>query len=376
MRTIHVGLIGFGYIGKIHTVAYRDIPLCLAQPGVALKLSAVLRSRLDTEKEAMQAAGFEVCTTSPDEFFAQPLDVVDICTPNYLHLGQCRRALERGMAVYCEKPLAMSYAEARLMADLAEKAGVINQVAFVMRYLPAVRQMKALVEAGEIGEVLNFRGHMFHSGYLDPNRPMSWRLRHSQSGGGVFADLGSHLVDLAMYILGEVRAVRAQTRTFIVERPVARGSSEREAVDVDDWALCTLELLSGATGVIEVTRMAAGASQESGFEIYGSRGALIYRESNPDSVFYYNMQNGEWRSGLSRLPDPSGERPIAQIYPTSKYSQGMLTNAHLAAEADLLLNIAENKPSTNNFRSAARVQQVVEAVYLSAKAGGEVYKLE
>lgn len=376
MKTINVGLIGFGYIGKVHTIAYRDIPLCLSRPSVKANLTAVLRSQLDTEKEAMQAAGFEVCTTSPDEFFAQKLDVVDICTPNYLHLEQCRRALERGMAVYCEKPLAMSSEEARLMADLAEKAGVINQVAFVMRYLPAVRQMKTLVEAGEIGEVLNFRGHMFHSGYLDPNRPMSWRLRHSQSGGGVFADLGSHLVDLAMYILGGVRAVRAQTRTFISERPVTKGSLEREAVDVDDWALCTLELLSGATGVIEVTRMAAGASQESGFEIYGSRGALIYRESNPDSALYYNLSKGEWLSGLSHLPAPSGERPIEQIYPSSKYSQGMMTNAHLAAEADLLLNIAENKPSANNFRSAARVQQVVEAVYLSAKAGGEVYKLE
>ena len=376
MRTINVGLIGFGYIGKIHTIAYRDLPLCLGQAGVAPNLAAVLRSQLETEKEAMQAAGFEVCTASPDEFFDQPLDVVDICTPNYLHLEQCRRALERGMAVYCEKPLAMSYEEARLLADLAEKAGVINQVAFVMRYLPAVRQMKTLVEAGEIGEVLNFRGHMFHGGYLDPNRPMSWRLRHSQSGGGVFADLGSHLVDLAMYILGGVRAVRAQTHTFIPERPVSRGSPECERVDVDDWALCTLELLSGATGVIEVTRLAAGASQESGFEIYGSRGALIYRENNPDSVFYYSLQKGEWLSGLGRLPAPSGERPIEQIYPTSKYSQGMMTNAHLAAEADLLLNIAENKPSTNNFRSAARVQQVVEAVYLSAKAGGEYQRLE
>lgn len=376
MRTINVGLIGFGYIGKIHTIAYRDLPLCLGQAGVAPNLAAVLRSQLETEKEAMQAAGFEVCTASPDEFFDQPLDVVDICTPNYLHLEQCRRALERGMAVYCEKPLAMSYEEARLLADLAEKAGVINQVAFVMRNLPAVRQMKTLVEAGEIGEVLNFRGHMFHGGYLDPNRPMSWRLRHSQSGGGVFADLGSHLVDLAMYILGGVRAVRAQTRTFISERPVSRGSPECERVDVDDWALCTLELVSGATGVIEVTRMAAGASQESGFEIYGSRGALIYRESNPDSVFYYSLQKGEWRSALGHLPTPSGERPIEQIYPTSKYSQGMMTNAHLAAEADLLLNIAENKPSTNNFRSAARVQQVVEAVYLSAKAGGEYQRLE
>jgi len=375
MKTINVGLIGFGFIGKVHTIAYRAIPLCISRPAVTANLTALLRSQLETEREATQAAGYGLCTTSPDEFFAQPLQLVDICTPNNLHLEQCRRALEAGVAVYCEKPLAMSFEEARHLADLAKKAGVINQVAFVLRYVPAVRQMKALVEAGEIGEVLNFRGHMFHGSYLDPNRPMSWRLRQSESGGGVFADLGSHLVDLALYILGGVKTVRAQTRTLISERVIAKGGAEREKVDVDDWALCSLELASGASGVIEVTRMAAGASGQSGFEIYGNRGTVIYHESNPDSVRYYNLQKGEWINAPSYLPTPSGERPIDQIWPSAKYSQGMMTNAHLACEVDLLLNIAENKPSSNDFASAARVQQVVEAAYLSASQDGAVYKL-
>lgn len=375
MKTINVGLIGFGFIGKVHTIAYRDIPLCISQPAVTANLTALLRSQLDTEREAMHAAGYDLCTTSPDDFFTQPLGLVDICTPNNLHLEQCRRALESGAAVYCEKPLAMSFDEALLMADLAEKAGAINQVAFVLRYVPAVRQMKALVEAGEIGEVLNFRGHMFHGSYLDPNRPMSWRLRQSESGGGVFADLGSHLVDLAMYVLGGVSAVRAQTHTHITERFTTKGAAGRETVDVDDWALCSLELSSGASGVIEVTRVAAGASAQSGFEIYGSRGAVIYHESNPDSVRYYNLHKGEWVSAPGYSPTPSGERPLNQIWPSAKYSQGMMTNAHLACQVDLLLNIVENKLSSNNFASAARVQQVVEAAYLSASQGGAVYKL-
>jgi predicted dehydrogenase len=367
MKTIQVGLIGFGYIGKVHTIAYRNIPLCINRPAATADLTAVLRSQLETEKAAMQAAGFGLCTDSADEFYAQPLELVDICTPNYLHLEQSRRALEARLAVYCEKPLANSFEEAQIMADLADKAGVINQVAFVMRYLPAVRQMKTLVEAGEIGEVLNFRGHMFHGSYLDPNRPMSWRLRRSESGGGVLADLGSHLIDLASYLLGGVKAIRAQTRTFISQRFTAKGSPQREMVDVDDWALCTLELVNGACGVIEVTRMAAGASAESGFEIYGSRGAVIYKEGNPDSVSYYSLQKGEWIQAPGNLPAPAGERPIEQTWPTSKLSQGMLTNAHLACQLDLLLNIAENKPSSNNFRNAVRVQQVIEAAYQSRR---------
>jgi len=189
-------------------------------------------------------------------------------------------------------------------------------------------------------------------------------------------DLGAHLVDLAFYILGEVKSVSSQMRTFILQRYVVKGSDRWETVDVDDWALCTLELKNGATGVIEVTRMAAGASEESGFEIYGSKGALLYRESNPNTVRYYSMQKGEWISGPRDVPPVAGERPVDKIWPTSKYAQGMMTNAHMAAEYDLLLNIAENKSSLNDFRSASKIQQVVEAAYLSAGRGGERYRLE
>lgn len=376
MKTINVGLIGLGYIGKVHTLAYRNIPLCIVHPAAKANLAAVLRSRLDTEQEAMEGAGFGLSTTSADEFFSLPLQLVDICTPNHVHLEQGRRALAAKAAVYCEKPLARSFEEARLLADLAEKAGVITQVAFVLRYLPAVRQMKALVEAGEIGEVLSFRGHMFHGSYLDPDRPMSWRLRLSESGGGAFADLGSHLLDLVLYVLGEVKSLRAQMRTFFRERYAATGSERRETVDVDDWAVCSLELAGGASGLIEVTRAAAGASEESGFEIYGSKGALQYHEREPNAVRFYSLRRGEWVSGPARVPPAEGDRPLEQIWPTAKYSQGMMTNAHLAAEYDLLLNIAEAKHSLCDFRSAAKVQQLLEGAYRSAGRGGELYKLE
>ena len=376
MRQINLGLIGFGYIGKIHTTAYKAIPLCIAQPLVRANLTGLLRSRLDTEIEAMDEAGYQVVTTSPDEFFAQPMEVVDICTPNDLHLDQCRRALETHLAVYCEKPLARTYEEARLLEELAESCGAITQVAYVMRYIPAIRQMKALIEAGEIGQVFNFRGHLFHGSYLNPNRPMSWRLRRAQSGGGAFMDLGAHLVDLTHYLLGRVAGVRADMRTLIGERFSSKPGDQKEKVDVDDWALATLELSSGAVGVIEVTRMAAGASQASGFEVYGSQGALIYAESQPETLRYYNLKRGEWVNGPAQVPASPGERPIETLWPSAKYSQGYMTNAHLAAQYDLLLNIAENKPSQVDFKAAARAQKVIEAAYLSAKRGGELYRLE
>jgi predicted dehydrogenase len=376
MKELNLGLIGFGYIGKLHTTAYKDIPLCISQPLVTANPTGLLRSRLDTEVEAMHGAGFSLVTTSPDEFYAQPMDLVDICTPNDLHLEQCQRALGAHVAVYCEKPLARTYEETRILAALAEKTGAITQVAYVMRYVPAIRQMKALIEAGEIGRIFHFRSHMFHGSYLDPNRPMSWRLRRAQSGGGAFMDLGAHLVDLTHYLLGRVASVRANMRTLISERLTSKQSDRKEIVDVDDWALATLELGNGAVGVIEVTRMAAGASRASGFEVYGSQGALIYTENNPDAVRYFSLKRGEWVNGPAKVPPLQGERPIEQLWPTSKYSQGFMVNAHLAAQYDLLLNVSENKLSQVDFKAGAEAQAVIEAAYISAERGGSLYRLE
>ena len=189
-------------------------------------------------------------------------------------------------------------------------------------------------------------------------------------------DLGAHLVDLTHYLLGRVASVRADMRTFIGERFTTKRGDRKEAVDVDDWALVKLELSNGAVGVIEVTRMAAGASQASGFEVYGSQGALIYAEANPESVRYFNLKRGEWINGPAHVPPAAGERPIEQLWPNAKYSQGSMVNSHMAAQYDLLLNVAENKPSQADFKAGAAAQAVVEAAYISAERGGSLYRLE
>ncbi|MBC7233547.1 MAG: Gfo/Idh/MocA family oxidoreductase [Chloroflexi bacterium] len=372
-KKINVGLIGLGYIGKIHTIAYRDIPFCFPKTPVVANLVAVLRSRLDSEAEAMES--FANATTDPAEFYAQPLDMVDICSPNHLHRQHAQHALESGLAVYCEKPLACTLEDARAMADLVERTGALTQVAFVLRYLPAIRQMKALIAAGEIGEVFHFRGRMFHGSYLDYDRPMSWRLRRAEAGGGAWMDLGAHLVDLTHYLLGNVATVRAVMRIFICERCTTPGSDIREPVDVDDWAQCTLELSSGAVGVLEVTRMAAGAEDATDFEVYGSKGALLFQAGDPNFARLYDLKRQQWIRGAINLPPIPGERPIEHIWPSSKYSQGYMTNAHLAAAYDFLLNVAERKPSQVDFRAGAAAQEVIEAAYISAAHGGESIRL-
>ncbi len=372
-KELNVGLIGLGYIGKIHTIAYRDIGLCFGNAPVVANLAAVLRSRLDTEAQAMRS--YELATTDAAKFFAQPLDVVDVCSPNCLHLEHVEPALKAGTAVYCEKPLAATLKDAQAMARLAQDTGVLTQMAFVLRFLPAIRQMKALIAAGEIGEVLHFRARLFHGSYLDPQRPMSWRLRCADSGGGAFMDLGAHLVDLTHYLLGRASTVRALTRTFICERCTLPGGEERQPVDVDDWTLCTLGLKSGAVGVLEATRVASGARDDTEFSIFGSKGSLHFHISDPLFARWHDFRRGQWTQGAIDAGPVPGERPIAQVWPAGKYSQGPFTDTHLAAAYSFLLDVAEGQPSMVDFQAGLAAQEVVEAVYRSAARGGDTIHL-
>ena len=369
-KALNVGIMGMGFIGRVYVNAYHAIPLCFPNPVVTAAMSALLRSHGGTDG-FVQSAGFGLVTTSLEEFFSVPLDLVDLCTPNYLHQAEALAAIERGIPVYCEKPMARTLEEARTMAQAAEKKGVLTHTAFVLRYLPAIRQIKALLEAGELGEIFNFRGHMFHSSYLDRGRPMSWRLRMAESGGGVFADLGAHLVDIVCYLLGDVRTVRADSRTFIKERPVAKGNPRLENVDVDDWMACTLELNSGVIGQIEVTRMAAGAGEETTLEIFGSKGAVSFHVTQPDSVRYFDLKRGQWIQGSLQAPPPAGERPLETIFPSAKFSQGMMTNVHLASVYDFLQCLVEGRPSAMDFKSGLAVQEILEAAYWSAGHSGD-----
>ena len=331
----------------------------------------MLKAHPENDLAAIQAVGFQKVTSDPNEFFDQELDFVDVCSPNYLHFPQVSAALQAGLPVYCEKPLALNLAEAEELSSQANSSGLLNQVAYANRYLPAIRQMKSLIESGAIGEVLHFRTHKFHQSYLDPARPISWRLRRDLAGGGAMMDLGIHLVDLVHYLMGDINRLKAGMRTFIKDRPTQPGSQVRQNVDVDDWAHCTLETSSGAVGWIEVSRMAAGSGESTAFEVYGSRGSVAYRHTHPDTALFYDLNRKEWLEGSGDLSQAAVQKPRPGLWPTSKFSQGEMTNRHMASLYDFLLNIKEDKPAWVSFDVARKAQEVVEAAYRSATQNGD-----
>jgi len=370
MKELRIGLIGFGFIGKIHTLAYQNLLMSIKNPKIKPKLVALLRSPLTAPGDGLASSIFETVTTNPDQFFDQDLDLIDICTPNHLHFSQVERSLKSVRAVYCEKPLAMTYPESLKLAQMAESLNAITQVAYMMRFSPAIRQIKRLIADGLIGDLYHYRAFKYHASYLDTQRPISWRLRFDQSGGGAFTDLGSHLADLSRYLFGPPQQIRAQMRTYIQQRPEKSGSDQLREVDVDDWTQCILDYGSGGMGEIEVSRVVAGSGELTGIDIYGSKGAISFKSTNPESVTYYDLNQKAWHMSDIFPTSIGQERMIADIWPEKKFSQGDMVNRHMAAIYDLLLNISENKPCLVDFKEAAKSEEIVDATYRSARDGG------
>jgi predicted dehydrogenase len=372
---IRVGIIGLGFIGKVHAGAYAALPQLFGEKSINAKLVAALRTHKGNEPDLLKSLGNPLETTDMSEFIAQDLDLVDVCSPNAYHLQQIKEVLVRKPHIYCEKPIGLDLGQAREICCLADEAGVLTHTAFTYRYYPGVRQLKTILAAGVLGEIFNFRVHYFHNSYMDPLRPISWRLKWATSGGGALADLGVHVIDMVRFILGEVKWVRCSMDTFIKQRPVKAGSSELAPVDVDDWALCMMGLESGPQGVLEVTRLSGGMGDSMRFEVFGSLGSAVFDLSQPTHASYYDQKRRQTMTGDQDFPTPEGERPLSQIMPAPKMSMGFFRDAHSASIYDFLLNIREGKSSSADFQAAAKAQEILEAAYGSAKNNGEKIQL-
>ncbi|HAF61556.1 MAG TPA: hypothetical protein DCK95_04445 [Anaerolineaceae bacterium] len=368
---IKVGLIGLGAIGKVHTQCYSMFQKYFPNHNINLQIVNVLEPSINASDKIFQEIGNPELVNNLEDFFKQKYDLVDVCTPNFLHLTQVTRAIEESHHVYCEKPLGKNLEDASKIADYAKEKGTFSNTSFVYRYLPAFSQMKSIIAAGGIGEVMNFRAQMFLSSYINPEQPITWRLKKDIAGGGALVDLGVHMIDLARFFFGEVDWVQCQTRTVIDQRPSNLKEPELgRNVDVDDWALCTLGMRNKAVGVIEVTRLAGGMGRMANFEVYGREGTLIANLGEPENVRFYSRKNNEWSSGQGHFPDATGIRSSKQVWVEKDGSLNTLIRMHLASITDMLLCMRDGEIPMNNFQSALATQKVMEQAYKSADSNG------
>ena len=370
-REIRVGMIGYGQMGRIHAYAYRSIPIFYDPLPFTLKLQAVADVVPGAADKAVQQAGFAEASTDWRAVVENPdVDVVDICTPNAGHLPVLEAAIAAGKDIYCEKPLCTNLEDARRILAAAQKAGIRHQIVAEYRFLPALMQAKQMIADGFLGDLFQFRGLYLHSGYIDPKRPISWRLRREATGGGVLMDLGPHVLDMMRFLAGDAREVSGNIATFVTERPVAERPGEIGSVDVEDAAQAQLRFAGRAIGSIEVSRCATGAEDELRLELHGSRGALSFNLMDPNWLYAYDATLATEPRGFQRLATVQ-RYPAPAVAPASKFSIGW-TRAHVGSQYSMLSAIAEDRSPEPNFADAVAVHAHIEAIYQAAASGGWV----
>jgi predicted dehydrogenase len=366
MKVYKVGLIGYGFIGKVHTYGHLNIPMFYDQGDFKTEITMVCTSRPESAAKAAAALGakgvtdFREITENPD------IDIVDICSPNDAHLEALKSAMKNNKHIYCDKPLVATAAEAAEIEALLPDYKGIAQMTLQNRFFPATLRAKQLIEEGRIGDILEFEGAYLHSGSSDPKAPLKWKLE-----AGTVADLGSHILDLMNYLVGDFKQVCATTHIAYPQRPSASDPSVMLEVKAEDNMNCIVTLPNGASGIIRASKIATGAEDEIGFTIHGSKGSLKWEPMNLDKLFFYDRSaQGAPIGGVrgwtaidcgQRYDKPAG-------FPTPKAAIGWL-RGHMHCLYNFLSCVHNNVPAVPGLEQGIKIQRYLEVVKESAAKG-------
>jgi predicted dehydrogenase len=326
-----LAILGYGSIGRLHALNYAQLPYIY--PGAIPRphLRWVATSRKETARAAAAEAGADRWTTSLTEIIADAETVaVDVSLPNHLHRDAVIALMDAGKHVYCEKPLAGTLEDAHAIARAVGNGAGIFAMTFQYRFVPAILQAARLIQAGRIGRVYTFRGEYLHSGYQNPDKPLSWRMRKDQGGSGALGDLGSHVIDLVRFLLGDIAAVQGHLETFVDRRPVAPGAAETGTVTVDDVAWIRCRLAGGAVGTIEASRFATGTLDDLRLWVYGEHGALHFSLMDPNFLWFFDARaSGPARTGgTDSAPAGSGAAAVSGAPAIPEGWQRLHTGGH------------------------------------------------
>ena len=359
MRDYRVGLIGTGFMGRTHVLGFATAARAFEMP-VRFTLDSVADATDDAAEAARRAFGFERATGDWRDLVADPsIDVIDITAPNALHREMALAAIAAGKHVYCEKPLAPIATEALEMTEAAEAAGVVTQLGFNYVANPMLRLAREMIACGELGEILSYRGQHAEDYMADPAAP--WSFRHDPAGGGAMADLGSHALATAEFLLGPITELMADTATAIAERP---GPDGPRAVTVDDVARAFLRFERDVPGLVEASWVATGRKMSHDFEVHGTKGALYFTGERLNELQFYDTGDAGGRRGFRTIVAGPEHPPYARFCPAPGHQLGFndLKAIEIAGFADALAG----GPEPFGFRKGLRIQRLVEAVHASA----------
>jgi len=383
-KKLNVALIGTKFMGKAHSHAWSSAAKFFDLPAEPVLKVAVGRDEASLRSFADRWGWEEIATDWQEVIARDDIDIVDIATPTALHCEMALAAARAGKQIFCEKPLALDVAQARAMAAAVREAGVTAYVNHNYRRVPAVMLAKRFIDTGRLGRIFHWRGAYLQSWIIDPEFPLTWHLQAEHAGAGPLWDLGSHSVDLARFLVGEIDSVQALTTTFIAERPLpgaeagtfkagggTSAAAPRGQVTVEDAAIMAVTFENGALGSFESTRFATGRKNSKLFEIYGDKGAVAFNLERMNELEFFDATLPAGEQGFRTILVTEAEHPyIAAWWPPGHVIGYEHTFTH--AVADFIQAVIGNRPIHPNFEDGMRAIVVLEAAKQSAADGTRV----
>lgn len=381
MKTVNVAIIGHKFMGKAHSNAWANVNKFFDAPLRPVLKVACGRDEKGT-REFADTWGWEgVATDWRKVIDRSDVDIIDISTPTDLHAEIAIAAAHAGKHIFCEKPVAVSYAQAKQMYEAAEKAGVVHYLNHNYRRVPAISFAKKLIDEGKIGTIYHWRGAYLQDWIMDPNFPLTWHLQKKHAGAGPHFDLGSHSVDLARYLVGDIAEVTAMTSRFIEKRPLpgagagtfAAGVAGKESgeVTVEDAAFMVAKFENGTLGSFETSRFAAGRKNYNNFEIYGSKGSIAFNTERMNELQYLSLEGDGDEQGFRTIMVTNASHPYVGAWWPPGHIIGYEHEFHHAV-LDFLKAVDSKGKVEPNLLDGMREMQVLEAALQSAETGKAV----
>ncbi len=383
MENLNVAIIGSKFMGKAHSNAWLNTPRFFDLPIEPVLKVACARNEEELKVFAENWGWEEIETDWRKVVERDDVDIVDVSVPTHLHRDIAVAAARNGKHVFLEKPFALTVDEAREMYKVAEEAGIVHYLNHNYRRAPAVLLAKRLIDEGKIGDIYHWRGAYLQDWIVDPDFPLTWHLRAETAGGGPQYDLNSHSVDLARFLVSEIKAVTALTTTFIKERPLPgkgaatfsageSGAREKGEVTVDDAAFMLAEFENGALGSFEASRFAPGRKNYNYFEIYGSEGSIVFDLERMNELQLYLRDDPAYAQGFRTIMvTEAGEHEyIANWWPPG-HIIGYEHEFHHAVK-DFMDAIASGQSITPNFYDGLKEMEILSAGVKSAQEGVKV----
>ena len=375
-RTLNIGMIGYNFMGKAHSNAWRQAPKFFSLPA-NVNLHTICGRTPKSVEAAREQLGWEHASTDWRAVVSNPeIDIIDICTPNDSHCEIAIEAAKHGKAILCEKPLAMNLAECEEMVEAVKKAKVVNMVCHNYRRIPAIALAKKMIENGDLGDrIYHYRARYAQDWIADPNFPLVWRLQAKIAGSGTHGDIDAHIIDLGRYLVGELKEVCGLMETFIKERPLldeaqaglgAKAAKKTGKVTVDDAVSWIGRFKNGAIANLEATRFAHGRKNHITLEINGSKGSLAFNFEDMNRLQYFNAEDPEDRRGFRDILVTEGSQPYAGAWWPPGHIIGY-EHTFVNTFADFVQAVVGGKSVHPTFADGMQNEKVLGAIEESAK---------